>query len=205
MSDLTLYFAPGTCAMAVQIALLEANAPFQPRLVNLAAGEQRDPAYLAINPKGRVPALVTEQGTLTETPALLLYVAQRFPDAKLAPLDNPFLLARMQEVNSFLASTVHVSHAHGRRGSRWADDKQAIAAMQQKVASNMRDGFAQIEQHYLAGPWVLGEQFSVADIYLFVVAGWLKSDGVEISEFPKVAEHYQRMLSRPAVAKALAN
>ncbi len=152
-----------------------------------------------------MPALITEQGTLTETPALLLYVAQRFPDAKLAPLDNPFLLARMQEVNSFLASTVHVSHAHGRRGSRWADDEQAIAAMQQKVASNMRDGFAQIEQHYLAGPWVLGEQFSVADIYLFVVAGWLKSDGVEISEFPKVADHYRRMLTRPAVNKALAN
>ena len=86
MSDLTLYFAPGTCAMAVQIALLEANAPFQPRLVNLAAGEQRDPAYLVINPKGRVPALVTEQGTLTETPALLLYVAQRFPDANLFDL-----------------------------------------------------------------------------------------------------------------------
>ncbi|MBW3779725.1 glutathione S-transferase family protein [Aeromonas veronii] len=205
MSDLTLFFAPGSCAVAVQIALLETGAPFTARQLHLAAGEQRSPEYLAINPKGRVPALITEQGTLTETPALLLYVAQRFPDAKLAPLDNPFQLARMQEVNSFLASTVHVSHAHARRGSRWADDEQAIAAMQQKVASNMRDGFAQIEQHYLAGPWVLGEQFSVADIYLFVVAGWLKSDGVEISEFPKVAEHYQRMLSRPAVAKALAN
>ncbi|HDO1384146.1 TPA: glutathione S-transferase family protein [Aeromonas veronii] len=205
MSDLTLFFAPGSCAVAVQIALLETGAQFTARQLNLAAGEQRSPEYLAINPKGRVPALVTEQGTLTETPALLLYVAQRFPAAKLAPLDNPFLLARMQEVNSFLASTVHVSHAHGRRGSRWADDEQAIVAMQQKVASNMRDGFAQIEQHYLAGPWVLGEQFSVADIYLFVVAGWLKSDGVEISEFPKVAEHYQRMLSRPAVNKALSN
>nr|WP_279007305.1 glutathione S-transferase family protein [Aeromonas jandaei] len=205
MSDLTLFFAPGSCAVAVQIALLETSAPFTARQLNLAAGEQRSPEYLAINPKGRVPALITEQGTLTETPALLLYVAQRFPDAKLAPLDNPFLLARMQEVNSFLASTVHVSHAHGRRGSRWADDEQAIAAMQQKVASNMRDGFAQIEQHYLAGPWVLGEQFSVADIYLFVVAGWLKSDGVEISEFPKVADHYRRMLSRPAVNKALSN
>ena len=205
MSDLTLFFAPGSCAVAVQIALLETGAPFTARQLNLAAGEQRSPEYLAINPKGRVPALITEQGTLTETPALLLYVAQRFPDAKLAPLDNPFLLARMQEVNSFLASTVHVSHAHGRRGSRWADDEQAIAAMQQKVASNMRDGFAQIEQHYLAGPWVLGEQFSVADIYLFVVAGWLKSDGVEISEFPKVADHYRRMLSRPAVNKALSN
>ncbi|MFQ1952682.1 glutathione S-transferase family protein [Aeromonas sp. R2-4] len=205
MSDLTLFFAPGSCAVAVQISLLETGAPFTARQLNLAAGEQRSPEYLAINPKGRVPALITEQGTLTETPALLLYVAQRFPAAKLAPLDNPFLLARMQEVNSFLASTVHVSHAHGRRGSRWADDEQAIAAMQQKVASNMRDGFAQIEQHYLAGPWVLGEQFSVADIYLFVVAGWLKSDGVEISEFPKVADHYRRMLSRPAVNKALSN
>ena len=205
MSDLTLYLAPGTCAMAVHIALTEARAHHQVKRLDLAAGEQRSAAYLAINPKGRVPALVTERGVLTETPALLIYVAQRFPDAKLAPLDDPFLLARMQEVNSFLASTVHVSHAHGRRASRWADDEQAIAAMQQKVASNMRDGFAQIEQHYLAGPWVLGEQFSVADIYLFVVAGWLKSDGVEISEFPKVADHYQRMLSRPAVAKALAN
>ncbi|MBL0482199.1 glutathione S-transferase family protein [Aeromonas veronii] len=205
MSDLTLFFAPGSCAVAVQIALLETGAPFTARQLNLAAGEQRSPEYLAINPKGRVPALITEQGTLTETPALLLYVAQRFPDAKLAPLDNPFMLARMQEVNSFLASTVHVSHAHARRGSRWADDEQAIAAMQQKVASNMRDGFAQIEQHYLAGPWVLGEQFSVADIYLFVVAGWLKSDGVEISEFPKVADHYRRMLTRPAVNKALSN
>lgn len=205
MSDLTLFFAPGSCAVAVQIALLETSVPFTACQLNLAAGEQRSPEYLAINPKGRVPALITEQGTLTETPALLLYVAQRFPDAKLAPLDNPFLLARMQEVNSFLASTVHVSHAHGRRGSRWANDEQAIAAMQQKVASNMRDGFAQIEQHYLAGPWVLGEQFSVADIYLFVVAGWLKSDGVEISEFPKVADHYRRMLTRPAVDKALSN
>ncbi|MCF5725798.1 glutathione S-transferase family protein [Aeromonas veronii] len=205
MSDLTLFFAPDSCAVAVQIALLETGAPFTARQLNLAAGEQRSPEYLAINPKGRVPALVTDQGTLTETPALLLYVAQRFPYAKLAPLDNPFLLARMQEVNSFLASTVHVSHAHGRRGSRWADDEQAIAAMQQKVASNMRDGFAQIEQHYLAGPWVLGEQFSVADIYLFVVAGWLKSDGVEISEFPKVADHYRRMLTRPAVNRALYN
>lgn len=203
MSDLTLYLAPGTCAMAVRIALVEADAPHQLKLVDFAAGEQRSPAYLAINPKGRVPALVTERGVLTETPALLLYVAQRFPDARLAPLDDPFLLARMQEVNSFLVSTVHVSHAHGRRASRWADDEQAIAAMQAKMPQNMRDGFAEIEHHYLAGPWVLGEQFSLADIYLFVVASWLASDGVAIDEFPKVAAHSRRMLARPTVQQAL--
>ncbi|MDH0175559.1 glutathione S-transferase family protein [Aeromonas dhakensis] len=203
MSELTLYFTPGTCAMAVRIALVEAGAPHQIKRVDFASGEQRSPAYLAINPKGRVPALVTERGVLTETPALLLYVAQRFPDAKLAPLNDPFLLARMQEVNSFLASTVHVAHAHSRRAARWADDEQAIAAMQAKVPRNMRDGFSQIENHYLAGPWVLGECFSLADIYLFVVASWLKSDGIAIDEFPRVAAHTARVLARPAVQQAL--
>ncbi|TNH90775.1 glutathione S-transferase [Aeromonas hydrophila] len=204
MSELILYLTPGTCAMAVRIALVEAGAPHQIRRVDFASGEQRSPAYLAINPKGRVPALVTERGVLTETPALLLYVAQRFPDAKLAPLNDPFLLARMQEVNSFLASTVHVAHAHSRRAARWADDPQAIAAMQVKVPHNMREGFAEIERHYLAGPWVLGERFSLADIYLFVVASWLEGDGVAISEFPKVADHYRRMLARPGVQQGLA-
>ena len=203
MSELTLYLAPGTCAMAVRIALVEANAPHQVRLVDFAAGEQRSPEYLAINPKGRVPALVTERGVLTETPALLLYVAQRFPAAGLAPLDDPFLLARMQEVNSFLVSTVHVAHAHGRRGSRWADDDQAIAAMKAKMPQNMRDGFAEIENHYLAGPWVLGDNFSLADIYLFVVASWLESDGVDIEAFPRVAAHTRRMLTRPGVQQGL--
>ena len=203
MSELTLYLAPGTCAMAVRIALVEANAPHRVARLDFAAGEQRSPEYLAINPKGRVPALVTERGVLTETPALLLYVAQRFPQADLAPLDDPFLLARMQEVNSFLASTVHVSHAHGRRPGRWADDEQAMAAMQAKMPQNMRDGFDQIERHYLAGPWVLGERFSLADIYLFVVASWLAGDGVPIDEFPKVAAHTRRMLARPAVQQAI--
>lgn len=202
MSELMLYATPGTCAMTVHIALLEANAGHQVHKVNLAGGEQRTPEYLAINPKGRVPALVTEHGVLTETPALLLYVAQRFPEANLAPLNDPFLLARMQEVNSFLASTVHVSHAHRPRASRWAEDADAIKAMQQKVPQNMREGFAQIEEHYLTGPWVLGERFSVADIYLFVVAGWLESDGVDIAEFPRVAEHFARMQQRPSVAAA---
>lgn len=204
MSELTLYHAPGTCATAVHIALLEAGAPHRITWLDFTAGEQRSPEYLAINPKGRVPALVTERGVLTETLALLLYVAQRFPEAKLAPLDDPFLLARMQEVNSFLASTVHVSHAHGRRPGRWADDEQAMAAMQAKMPENMRSGFDQIEHHYLAGPWVLGEQFSLADIYLYVVASWLESDGIAIDEFPKVAAHTRRMLARPAVQQTLA-
>ena len=76
--------------------------------VDFGSQAQRSPDYLAINPKGRVPALVTESGTLTETPGLLLFVAQRFPNAELAPLLDPFALAQVQEFNSYLCSTVHV-------------------------------------------------------------------------------------------------
>ena len=201
---LKLFYAPGTCALAVHIALHEANADHEAVRVDFATGQQRSAEYLAINPKGRVPALVTEAGVLSETPALLTYVAQRFPQAQLAPLSDPFAMARMQEFNSFLASTVHVAHAHGRRASRWADTPKAIADMQRKVPQTMAECFALIEQHYLQGPWVLGDTYSVADAYLFTLAGWLEGDGVDMQQFPKVAAHFQRTAQRPAVAKALA-
>ena len=204
MSQLKLYYAPGTCAQAVRIALNEASAPHEAVRLDFAAGEQRSPAYLAINPKGRVPTLVTEHGVLSETPALLMYVAQRFPAARLAPTD-PFALARMQELHSYLASTVHVAHAHRPRASRWADEPEAQAAMQRKVPANMAECFGMLERHYLGdGPWALGEQYTVADGYLFTVAGWLKGDGVDIAQFPKVHAHFQRMGARPAVQQALA-
>src|SRR5207245_8871703 len=92
-----LYYAPGTCALATHIALDEAGAPYEPAPVDFAAQAQRSPEYLAINPKRRVPALVTERGTLTETPGLLLFVAEVFPKSKLAPFSAPFVLALVHE------------------------------------------------------------------------------------------------------------
>src|ERR1700752_4486307 len=109
---LTLYYAPGTCALASQIALETAGADYRALRLNFKEQQQRSTEYLRVNPKGRVPALVTEKGTLTETPALLCFVAQRFPESNLAPLDDPFALAQVQEFNSYLCSTVHVAHAH---------------------------------------------------------------------------------------------
>ena len=91
-----LYYAPGTCALATHIALEEAGAPYEAVPVDFGAQAQRSPEYLAINPKGRVPALVTESGTLTETPGLLLFVAQRFSKAELAPLSDPIAPAQLQ-------------------------------------------------------------------------------------------------------------
>lgn len=204
MPHLTLFYTPGTCALAIRIALNEAGADYQLQYVDFAQGAQRSAEYLALNPLGRVPALRVEDGTvLTEAVALLPYVAQRFAGANLAPSD-PVQFARMQSFHSYMASTVHVAHAHRKRGSRWADDEHAIIAMQAKVASNMADCFALIEEHWLdRGPWVMGDQYTVADGYLFTVASWLQGDGVDMAHFPRVAAHYQRMLQRPAVRAAL--
>jgi glutathione S-transferase len=89
---LKLFYAPGTCALASHIALEEAGAEYEAVRLDFRTGEQRQPDYLAINSKGRVPALVTDEGVLTETPAILVYVAQRFPGAQLAPIESPFAL-----------------------------------------------------------------------------------------------------------------
>jgi glutathione S-transferase len=200
---LELYYAPGTCALATHIALEEAGAAYEAVRVDLGSQAQRSPEYLAVNPKGRVPALVTERGTLTETPGLLLFVAQQFPAAELAPLADPFALAQAQEFNSYLCATVHVAHAHGRRGTRWADDAAAIEAMKRKVPASMTECAELIEHKFLKGPWVMGEQYTVCDPYLFTIGTWLEGDGVDTAKLPRLLDHRRRMLARPAVQKAV--
>nr|CAD6612415.1 glutathione S-transferase family protein [Rhizobium sp. Khangiran2] len=199
----TLFYSPNACSLASHIALAESGLPYKVRRVNFAENEQRSPEYLKHNPNGRVPALVTEKGTLIESPAILAFIAQSAPDAKLAPLDDPFEFARMQGFNSFIASSLHVAYAHNKRGYRWADGQEALDAMKRKVVPNMRMYFGMVENDFLTGPWVLGEAYSVADPYLFTMADWLEGLGIDREEFPKVADHYRRMMERPAVQKAL--
>ncbi len=201
---LTFFYAPATCSLASHIALEEAGASYDARRVDFAANEQRAADYLAINPKGRVPALATPRGVLTETPAILAFIAQSYPAAKLAPLGDPFLFAELQAFNSYMCSTVHVAHSHKVRGARWADDPAAHEAMRRKVPESVGACFELIEARMLRGPWVMGDAYSVADPYLFTVAGWLESDGIDIARFPHVDDHYRRMLERLAVKRALA-
>jgi len=201
---LKLYYCLGTCALASHIALEEAGAQYDAVRVSLAAGEQRKPEYLAINPKGRVPALITDQGALTETPAILMYISQTFPQAKLAPIDDPFALAQVQSFNSYLCSTVHVAHAHRTRPQRWADDETSLADMKRKVPQTVGECFDLIERQTIKGPWVMGDTYTIADPYLFTVSGWLEGDSVDITRYPKVNEHWRRMQERPAVQRALA-
>ena len=203
---LTFYYAPGTCALASHLALEYSGAPYEAKRLDFKTAQQRTPEYLKINPKGRVPALVTHRGTLTETPALLQYIAQTFPQANLAPLDDAFLLAKVNEFNSYLCSTVHVNHAHKGRGYRWVDAENtaALDAMKKKVPQTMGENFTLIEEQMLQGPWVLGERFSTSDLYLYTICRWLEGDGVDVQRFPKVADHMRRLDAQPQVRKVVA-
>ncbi len=200
---LTLFYALGTCSMASHIALEESGVSFETHRLNFANGEQTKPEYLKINPKARVPALVTDNGIITENVAILAFIAQSYPDANLAPID-PFAFAQMQSINAYLSSTVHVAHAHRGRGYRWSDDAAAHESMKTKVPQNMAACFTLIENDYFKGPWVMGDQYTVADAYLYTIARWLEGDGVDPAQFPKVLDHRNRMAARPAVIKVLA-
>ena len=199
-----LYYAPGTCALASHIALQEAGAAYTTEHVDFKTNQQNSPEYLRINPKGRVPSLVTDRGILTETPAMLAYIAQSFPQAKLAPLDDAYAFAQLQAFNSYLCSTVHVAHAHKMRGYRWAADEASFADMKHLVPKTVAAGFALIERDMLKGPWVMGDAYTVCDPYLFTLAQWLEGDSVDVSTLPKVIDHRKRMSERPAVRKVLA-
>jgi glutathione S-transferase len=201
---LTLFYALNTCALASHIALEDSGAAYEAKRLNFAENEQRKPEYLKINPKSRVPALVTDQGILTETPAILVYIAQSFPKANLAPHNDPFRFGQIQAFNSYLCSTVHVAHAHRMRGYRWTDDEPAMETMKKKVPQNVGECFDLIEREYFQGPWVMGPDYTIADPYLFTIARWLEADGVDPKRFPKVLDHRNRMTERPAVKKVLA-
>ena len=201
----TLYYMPGTVGLASHIALAEAGAEYELKRVDFAKSEQRSAAYLAVNPKGRVPSLVTPRGILTETPAMLAFIAQSYPQANLAPLDDPFAFAEIQAFNSYLCSTVHVAHAHRMRGARWVDaaDEAALAAMKKKVPESVAQCVTLIEEGMLRGPWVMGARYSIADPYLFTLAEWLEGDGIDPKRFPRVLDHRNHMGERAAVKRAL--
>jgi glutathione S-transferase len=202
---LKLFYGPNACSLAAHVALAEAGADYQAVRLDLKSGDQRKPDYLAVNPKGRVPALVTDKGTLTENPAILNWIAESFPKARLKP-DDLFAYGQMQAFNLYLASTIHVTFAHLFRTERWADSESARAELKAKVPSSLAALWHLIEDRLGDGrPWVCGDQYTVADSYLYVFARWLERDGAGGSNgMPLTRAHRARMQERPAVKKVLA-
>lgn len=195
-----LFYAPNTISMSVAIALQEAGLEHELTLVGFAKGQQTSPKYLAKNPKGRVPTLIADGQILTETGALLEYIAALVPERNLVPT-GPILAAKMRSVIFYLASTMHINHAHKMRGHRWADNQTSFDDMTAKVPETMAAAATYIEEECLKGPFLLGAVFSLADIYLFNVCTWLAGDGVTVSNYPKITAHMAMMETRSSVQK----
>ncbi len=201
-----LYWARGTCALAAHIALEEAGAAYETERVDFATAGQRSPEYLKINPKGRVPALVTDRGVLSENPAILGYIAETFQDAKLASIADSFAFAQMQAFNLFLCATVHPAFAHRFRPERYAESDEAKADVKAKAPAALADHFRLIEDRFSDGrTWVNGDAYSVSDPYLYVFTRWLFRDGMgDPHRFPHSLAHMTRVDCRPAVQRVLA-
>ena len=199
-----LYYSPGSCALGIHVLLEEIGAPFETRRISFAEREQMSAAYLAINPKAKVPALQRDDGSvLTEFQAIALYLALTHPEKRLMPEDAEGK-ARMMEAMDYVVGTIHA--AGFRRLFRTAEfasreaDHDAVKARGLEIVNA---GFALID-HDLAGKeWVVGP-FSLADAALFYPCFWAAAR-LDIPLPPNVRAHYQRMAARPAVGRALKN
>jgi glutathione S-transferase len=200
---LKLFYSPGACSLAPHIVLEEIGTEWEPVRISLKEGAQRRPEYLAINPKGRVPALATDQGVITENPAILAFLAQTFPQANIAPVSDPFGMAQVNSFNGFLSSSLHPAFAHAFRPERFGEGEEAARAMRSRAPVAVAE-YLQLAEEKLGGnEWIHGD-YTVSDPYLFVFTGWAPRLSVDMTAFPKLQSHRERMMQRPAVKAALA-
>ena len=186
---LKLYYSPGACAMASHIALEESGATYEATPIDLKTGEQRTPDYLAINPAGVTPALQTERGVITQNAAILTFIAQTRPQQNLAPVGDPFRMARFNAFNGWLLF------------SRPALEGEARGEAVDLVLTRMQ----LIEDRLLDGPWVMGDAYTLADGYLMVFERWARAaDLLDSARFPGLNAHLDRTQERAAVQRVLA-
>ena len=179
---LTLYFAPGSSSMAPHIALHEVGATFESRPISFHNKENREPAYLALNPEGKVPTLLVDGRPLTEVAAILFYLARRFPEAGLLPTGDIEAEAQVVSWMSFIAATVHAARRQG------VEQARAVYAL--------------ADQRLGDRGWALGERYSIADIHLFRLFWRFRGSlNPAPGEFPNLCAHYDRMMARPAVQR----
>lgn len=201
---LQLYFAPGSSSLAPLVALEELDIPYVGHRLDLAAGDQRKPDYLKVNPRGRVPTLVVDGQPVTEVLAILTYLAHRYPHRELLPLADPLKLAKAYEVMSWFASTVHVAFAQIARPERYADDEATKAALATPGEARFARTLTDIE--HLArgpGPWLLGDAFTAVDAYALVIWRWAERRSIDTALYPAWNAKAARAFARPSVVRAL--
>ena len=200
---LTLYYSPGACSMAPHIALEETGVPYTPQLVSIPKGEHQDPEYLKnVNPRGKVPALRTDEGVLTENVAILTYLARSFPHAKLLP-EEPIGMARCLSHMAYLSNTVHPAFTHIVRPGRFATDESAHENLKATGRQNAWNLLQELDGLLAGKEWVLGSQYTAADPYTLVIYGWGKHNRTPVEELENYTAFKDRMLQRPAVRRVL--
>ena len=203
MTPLTLYYCPVTCARVSLIALEEIDAPYRLRFVDLGRGEHRSPAYLAINPKGKVPTLGVGDLVLTETPAILTWLARTFPDAGLLPLGTDALGdAIVQSDLTFISAALHPIVTRLCRPQTFCDVPGGADSVYAAAAAAMALNLPIVEERLGRTPWWYGDTWSITDAYI----GWIRyriaSTAFDLSAFPALANHSQELAKRPSVQRA---
>ena len=201
--NLTLYFAPGSCSRVPMIALEEIGVPFESRVVAFMAGEHRQPAYLALNPAGKVPALVADGEPVGQNLAIQYFLARSFPVAKLLPLTgDPLADARVLAQVAWFSADLHPLVTRIRLPQFACDTapervkELAMAAMAQQLAA--------VEQRLGTQMWFLSAGWSLLDAYLHWVWFRITGAGFDAAPFPNIAAHHARMAERPSVQRAVA-
>ena len=193
-----LYYSPGACSLSPHIVLREAGLAFEPVLASTKTHKLQDGTdYYAINPKGYVPLLELDNGErLTEGPAIVQYIADQVPAKKLAPTAGTMARYRLQEWLNFITSELHKSFSPLFNPAMPEEGKALYR-------TRLGDRFKWVDGQLAGKNYLMGEDFSVADAYLFVVAGWSKHVGVDISGLANLGAFMARVGARPAVQEAL--
>jgi glutathione S-transferase len=200
---LKLFHSPGACSLVPHIALEEAGAVYEPVRVMLAQGEHLKPEYLAINPHARVPALVTELGTITENVAILNYIADRFGAAGSVPRGDAYVTGKCNELIGWFSSSVHITFALIWRASRFSDDESVHPLIQDHGRKILVAQFEEIEG-LVGDSWLVGDRFTAADSYALTFFRWGRRIGMDMRGYPKWAALNARLLAEPSVQRAIA-
>ncbi|WP_317928456.1 glutathione S-transferase family protein [Halioxenophilus sp. WMMB6] len=202
MPGITLYAYPGSCSKVSMILLEETGVEYAIQPVNLMRGEHKQPAYLAINPKAKVPALKLDEEFLTENPVLIQALAYRFPDAKLMPpaVDTMASLQQWSDL-CFCAANLHPLVTRLCKPEFFAGE-EAIDNVKEKATLAMHAGLALVEERLANTHWWYGDAWSAVDAYVYWVYARIALCGFDFSEFPHLEGHAKRMGERPAVQKA---
>jgi len=207
MPELKLFFSPRACSLACHIALEESGLPFVAESVRIRQGEHRTEKYLEVNPWGKIPTMLIDGQALTETHAILSFIGDTAAiDKPLIPQDNPLLRARAHEWMNFLSSSVHIAFRPLFRPNYLIADESLYANLREVGVPIFRKTLLEVDSRLQGRTWALGQQYSVADPYLFVFYMWSqRADVVEYSPpLPAWKDQWKRVFERDATQRALA-